>query len=175
MGRKLTPDQLELKAEKDERLARKRRLQAAKTRLNEVIKERMDLVPSILDYALQLQGKFEKKYQVEDVDGETKSTSESPGKIKRQGDSAHRQLLGRKIDRQSYRVELLPVMDLKTCLFELSPLRFTPAALKGLCSRGQRDVTRSVLGQLVEQQTGVQLTDDIGVGYFEAVGDVASH
>lgn len=84
-------------------------------------------------------------------------------------------LLQRPIDRQSYRIELLPVLDLKNLLYNLNGQTFTEWTLRSLLRLGQRHVSRTALCELVEFLTGVPGNSSLSNTYWPRVLDFATH
>ena len=55
-------------------------------------------------------------------------------------------------------IDNLSVKFLKAILFRLEPIAFSPFALKALVQRGQREISKVAITQIIEFTTGVQAT-----------------
>ena len=84
-------------------------------------------------------------------------------------------LLARPIDRQSYRIELLPVCDIKNKLYNINGTTFTEWTLKSLLRQGQRDVARTSLCEILEFLTAVPGNSCLSNTYWPTVADLAKH
>ena len=83
--------------------------------------------------------------------------------------------LARPIDRQNYKLKMLPVKDMKLLLYQCNKISFTPWNLKSLLKKGQREVSKSSLCQVIEYISGVSEDSDMSGGFFATIGDLATH
>ena len=83
--------------------------------------------------------------------------------------------LARPIDRQNYKLKMLPVKDMKMLLYQCNKVAFTPWNLKSLLKKGQREVSKSSLCQVIGYISGVSEDSDMSGGFFATIGDLATH
>jgi hypothetical protein len=81
----------------------------------------------------------------------------------------------REIDRQSHQIKLLPVMDLKFLLFTINERDYTPYSIKALLVRGQRDVTKGRLCEVLYHLTGLAPEFKITLDRFPTIGRLGEY
>ena len=79
------------------------------------------------------------------------------------------------IDRQSYTMKLWPVVDLKFLLFAINERDYTPFSLKALIVKGQRDVTKGRLCEVLYHLTGLAPEFKITLDRFPTIGRLGEY
>lgn len=80
----------------------------------------------------------------------------------------------RAIDRRSKELQHLPVCDLKILLFSMDKKSFGTCAIKALQRPGQRDVSKSIMCEVIEHLTGMPPFFVIS-GFFGTLGELVKH
>eukprot|EP00928_Gymnodinium_smaydae_P045860 TRINITY_DN30522_c0_g1_i1.p1 TRINITY_DN30522_c0_g1~~TRINITY_DN30522_c0_g1_i1.p1 ORF type:complete len:397 (+),score=98.12 TRINITY_DN30522_c0_g1_i1:71-1192(+) len=163
MGKRLTPEETEAKAELDEARAQKRRMQAKLSKLDAILDANPFIVDDVIKKAESLAG------------AKIGGASAEPAEPQAPVSSEPRDILSETIDRLHYRLDLLPIKQLKAILFFYNPIRFTPHALKACMKRGQKEIAKQSCGEILEYVAGMTLETEIGRGFYVSVRDLAVH
>ena len=83
--------------------------------------------------------------------------------------------LARPIGRQNYKLKMRPVKDMRMLLYRCNKIALTPWNLKSLPKKGQREVSKSSVCQVIGYISGVTEDSDMSGCFFASIGDLATH
>ena len=167
MVRKQTPEQMMARARAMQEKVSKLSQNSQVAEVEEIMKAHKHLVPAIHRYCRQL---------VEAPPAAAQELQAPPSPAVTLTAEQHLQAaLARPIDRQNYRMEMLPIKDMKTVLYMCNGDAFSPWALKALQNKGARDCSKLELCKVLEFISGIAGQSDLSNQFFKTIGDIGRH
>ena len=174
MPRKLSIEEHEARSRAALERARREKHEGWMAKLQATIIRRPDFVEPLLERAWELEAtspqlpeEWKKFYPAAKVKHDADADADEMNAAER-----NQECSGRKIGRQSYRVNLLPDKDLRYLLGALLPKLYSVAVMRKEFPKGHRDLIRDRMAEHIEFHTGFSSVDSLDNKIYPTVGSL---